>query len=108
MPLKLIERVLPWLVRFLGEEEQKCFLKNMQMAGGATLCFFYNIISELLSIYIPVYNYVFFLFIYQIFCLMQLQLQMLHLSHFFLVGLAKVVKGMSAYPPVQLVVVRQS
>lgn len=35
MPLKLIERVLPWLVRFLGEEQQKCFLKNMQMAAPA-------------------------------------------------------------------------
>ncbi|KNA10882.1 hypothetical protein SOVF_140190 [Spinacia oleracea] len=35
MPLKLIERVLPWLVGSLGEEEAKCFLKNMYMAAPA-------------------------------------------------------------------------
>ncbi|XP_021749708.1 zinc finger protein BRUTUS-like [Chenopodium quinoa] len=35
MPLKLIERVLPWLVRSLSEEEAKCFLKNMHMAAPA-------------------------------------------------------------------------
>ncbi|XP_057542697.1 zinc finger protein BRUTUS-like isoform X1 [Amaranthus tricolor] len=34
MPLKLIERVLPWLVGSLGEEA-KCFLKNMHMAAPA-------------------------------------------------------------------------
>ncbi|KAH9607907.1 hypothetical protein KSS87_022262 [Heliosperma pusillum] len=36
MPLKLIERVLPWLVGSLGEEEAKCFLKNMHMAAPAS------------------------------------------------------------------------
>lgn len=33
MPLKLIERVLPWLVGSLTEDEAKNFLKNMQLAG---------------------------------------------------------------------------
>ena len=33
MPLRLIERVLPWLVGSLSEEEAKHFLKNMHMAG---------------------------------------------------------------------------
>ncbi|KAJ8445600.1 hypothetical protein Cgig2_018541 [Carnegiea gigantea] len=35
MPLRLIERVLPWLVGSLAEEEAKCFLKNMHMAAPA-------------------------------------------------------------------------
>ncbi|RYR57278.1 hypothetical protein Ahy_A05g023000 isoform B [Arachis hypogaea] len=36
MPLKLIERVLPWLVGSLTEDEAKMFLKNMQLAAPAT------------------------------------------------------------------------
>lgn len=98
MPLKLIERVLPWLVGSLGEEEAKCFLKNMYMAGDI-------IILDILLF--KIYHYiVFFIFIFlaiavcimlsshllNLICLMQLQLQMLHLLHFFLVGRAKVVK----------------
>ncbi|KAI5382898.1 zinc finger protein BRUTUS [Lathyrus oleraceus] len=33
MPLKLIERVLPWLVKSLTEEEANIFLRNMQFAA---------------------------------------------------------------------------
>ncbi|KAG4388479.1 hypothetical protein JHK82_025504 [Glycine max] len=33
MPLKLIERVLPWLIRSLTEDEAQMFLKNMQLAA---------------------------------------------------------------------------
>jgi len=33
MPLKLIERVLPWLTSSLTEDEAQMFLKNMQLAG---------------------------------------------------------------------------
>ncbi|KAK9926326.1 hypothetical protein M0R45_023563 [Rubus argutus] len=33
MPLKLIERVFPWLVRSLTEDEMKNILKNMQLAA---------------------------------------------------------------------------
>lgn len=33
MPLKLIERVLPWLVGSLVKEEAKNFIRNMQLAG---------------------------------------------------------------------------
>ncbi|XP_061989050.1 zinc finger protein BRUTUS [Rosa rugosa] len=33
MPLKLIERVFPWLVRLLTEDEMKNILKNMQLAA---------------------------------------------------------------------------
>ncbi|KAG6601280.1 Zinc finger protein BRUTUS, partial [Cucurbita argyrosperma subsp. sororia] len=33
MPLKWIERVLPWLVETLTEEEARSFLQNMQMAA---------------------------------------------------------------------------
>ncbi|EEF28680.1 zinc finger protein BRUTUS [Ricinus communis] len=36
MPLKLIERVLPWLVGTLTEVEAKNFLKNMQSAAPST------------------------------------------------------------------------
>ncbi|XP_038724888.1 zinc finger protein BRUTUS-like isoform X1 [Tripterygium wilfordii] len=36
MPLKLIERVLPWLVGSFTEEEARNFLKNMQSAAPAT------------------------------------------------------------------------
>ncbi|XP_061357573.1 zinc finger protein BRUTUS-like isoform X2 [Gastrolobium bilobum] len=36
MPLKLIERVLPWLVGSLTEDEAKMFVKNMQLAAPAT------------------------------------------------------------------------
>ncbi|KAL2321184.1 hypothetical protein Fmac_030153 [Flemingia macrophylla] len=35
MPLKLIERVLPWLIRSLTEDEAQMFLKNMQLAAPA-------------------------------------------------------------------------
>ncbi|XP_048329443.1 zinc finger protein BRUTUS [Ziziphus jujuba] len=35
MPLKLIERVLPWLMGSLTEDETKNFLKNMQLAAPA-------------------------------------------------------------------------
>lgn len=35
MPLKLIERVLPWLVQSLTEEEIKNILKNIQLAAPA-------------------------------------------------------------------------
>ncbi|XP_058091485.1 zinc finger protein BRUTUS-like isoform X8 [Magnolia sinica] len=33
MPLKLVERVLPWLVGSLSEEEARSFLQNMNLAG---------------------------------------------------------------------------
>jgi len=33
MPLRLLERVLPWLVAKLSDEEAQSFLKNMHMAG---------------------------------------------------------------------------
>ncbi|KAF7819891.1 zinc finger protein BRUTUS-like isoform X1 [Senna tora] len=36
MPLKLIERVLSWLVGSLTEDEAKMFLKNMRLAAPAT------------------------------------------------------------------------
>nr|GEV65522.1 hemerythrin/HHE cation-binding motif-containing protein [Tanacetum cinerariifolium] len=36
MPLRLIECVLPWLVRSLTEEEAKSFLHNMHMAAPAS------------------------------------------------------------------------
>ncbi|KAF3438579.1 hypothetical protein FNV43_RR21342 [Rhamnella rubrinervis] len=35
MPLKLIERVLPWLMGSLTEDESKNFLKNLQLAAPA-------------------------------------------------------------------------
>lgn len=35
MPLKVIERVLPWLVGLLTEHEARNFLKNMQSAAPA-------------------------------------------------------------------------
>ncbi|KAJ1437911.1 Zinc finger, RING-type [Sesbania bispinosa] len=35
MPLKLIERVLPWLVGSFTEDEAKMFLRNMQLAAPA-------------------------------------------------------------------------
>ncbi|KAK7398904.1 hypothetical protein VNO78_10078 [Psophocarpus tetragonolobus] len=35
MPLKLIERVLPWLVGSLSEDEAKMFQRNMQLAAPA-------------------------------------------------------------------------
>lgn len=38
MPLRLIERVLPWLTASLTEDEAKNFLKNLQ-AGGIIYCF---------------------------------------------------------------------
>lgn len=37
MPLRLIERVLPWLTASLTEDEAKNFLKNLQ-AGGTICC----------------------------------------------------------------------
>ncbi|KAK9105795.1 hypothetical protein Scep_022639 [Stephania cephalantha] len=36
MPLKLVERVLPWLVGLLTEEEAKLFLQNMHSAAPAS------------------------------------------------------------------------
>ncbi|XP_068642965.1 zinc finger protein BRUTUS-like isoform X1 [Aristolochia californica] len=36
MPLKLVERVLPWLAGSLSEEEAKSFLQNMQLAAPAS------------------------------------------------------------------------
>ncbi|XP_020264959.1 zinc finger protein BRUTUS [Asparagus officinalis] len=33
MPLRLLERVLPWLVAKLSDEEAQCFLKNLHMAA---------------------------------------------------------------------------
>lgn len=33
MPLKLIERVLPWLVGSVKEDEARDILKNIQLAG---------------------------------------------------------------------------
>ncbi|KAK9039786.1 hypothetical protein V6N11_014975 [Hibiscus sabdariffa] len=36
MPLRLIERVLPWLVGSLTDNEARSFLKNMQLAAPAT------------------------------------------------------------------------
>jgi hypothetical protein len=33
MPLKLLERVLPWLVSKLSDEEASSFLQNMRLAG---------------------------------------------------------------------------
>ncbi|KAJ1405725.1 Zinc finger, RING-type [Sesbania bispinosa] len=36
MPLKLIERVLPWLIRSIAKDESEMFLKNMQLAAPAT------------------------------------------------------------------------
>lgn len=37
MPLKLIERVLPWLVGSLTEDEATDFLRNMHLAGYARI-----------------------------------------------------------------------
>lgn len=34
MPLKLIERVLPWLVKSLTANEAKNFVSNMQLTGS--------------------------------------------------------------------------
>lgn len=34
IPLKVIERVLPWLVGLLTENEARNLLKNMQSAGS--------------------------------------------------------------------------
>ncbi|KAK3440483.1 hypothetical protein EUGRSUZ_B00741 [Eucalyptus grandis] len=36
MPLKLIERVLPWLVGSLSKEEARNFIRNMQLAAPAS------------------------------------------------------------------------
>ncbi|KAK1298760.1 hypothetical protein QJS10_CPB14g00381 [Acorus calamus] len=36
MPLKLIERVLPWLVGSLSEEEARFFLQNIRLAASTT------------------------------------------------------------------------
>ena len=33
MPLKLLERVLPWLVSKLSDEQASSFLQNMCLAG---------------------------------------------------------------------------
>lgn len=34
MPLKLLERVLPWLVGVLNEDEAKEMLQNLRLAGN--------------------------------------------------------------------------
>lgn len=34
MPLKLLERVLPWLVAILSEDETKVMLENLRLAGS--------------------------------------------------------------------------
>lgn len=39
MPLKLIERVLPWLVGSLTEDEARKFLENMQLAGSTSVSY---------------------------------------------------------------------
>lgn len=39
MPLKLIERVLPWLMGSLTEDETKDFLKNIQLAGVLSILY---------------------------------------------------------------------
>lgn len=39
MPLKLIERVLPWLVGSLTEDETREFLENMQLAGSTSISY---------------------------------------------------------------------
>lgn len=39
MPLKLIERVLPWLVGSLTEDEAREFLENMQLAGSTSISY---------------------------------------------------------------------
>lgn len=44
MLLKLIERVLPWLVGSLTEEEAMMFMRNMKLAGSIS-----NLISWLLK-----------------------------------------------------------
>ncbi|KAL6010845.1 hypothetical protein ACLOJK_001287 [Asimina triloba] len=36
MPLKLVERVLPWLARSLSEEDARSFLQNMHLAAPAS------------------------------------------------------------------------
>ncbi|KAF9593211.1 hypothetical protein IFM89_020706 [Coptis chinensis] len=36
MPLKLVERVLPWLVGLLSEDEARSFLQNMHLAAPAS------------------------------------------------------------------------
>lgn len=33
MPLRLLERVLPWLVSKLTDEDAQSFLRNLHMAG---------------------------------------------------------------------------
>lgn len=40
MPLKLIERVLPWLVGSLTEDEVRRFLENMHLAGSTSIYYF--------------------------------------------------------------------
>jgi hypothetical protein len=37
MPLKLLERVLPWLVAVLSEEQAKEMLRNIRLAGNMLL-----------------------------------------------------------------------
>ncbi|XP_038981730.1 zinc finger protein BRUTUS-like isoform X2 [Phoenix dactylifera] len=36
MPLKLLERVLPWFVSKLSDEEARCFLQNMHLAAPSS------------------------------------------------------------------------
>jgi len=43
MPLKLIERVLPWFVGSLTEEEAEIFLKNIQSAGSISILIYFSL-----------------------------------------------------------------
>ena len=93
MPLKLIECVLPWLVASLSEEEARSFLQNMHMAGlvltlPLILCYY------LLELFSMLHSFQFgFISNFQSY-VMQLQHQIPHWLHFFLVGHAKVILGM--------------
>lgn len=70
MPLKLLERVLPWLVGSLSEEEAKSFLQNMHLAGWLSIrlvvficinkCVNIESESVVRSIYIYISKYLFF------------------------------------------------
>jgi hypothetical protein len=42
MPLKLLERVLPWLATSLQEEEAKAMFENIRLAGLIYFPFRYN------------------------------------------------------------------
>ena len=44
MPLKLLERVLPWLATSLQEEEAKAMLENIRLAGIFSFPFQYEVL----------------------------------------------------------------